>query len=527
MQKLVHMPLVHQFEWVYNLYIQIWKCRNESIRRIYKVKGKKTKAKKLKKSDITVVDTDVARKAVVATAMGNAMEWFDFGIYSYLVVIISEVFYSGIDDSYRLIFGFGTFAVAFLVRPIGGVVFGRLGDKLGRKKILALTLIMMAVATFSIGFIPSYESIGIWAPILLLLARLVQGFSTGGEYSGAMTFIAESAPDKRRGFMASGLEVGTLVGYIAGSGVVTILTYMLGDQAMLDWGWRIPFFIAGPIGIIGLYLRNHLEESPAFAKMEELKEEAETGSQSISLKEMLIYHRRPLIIAIILVFFYNVIDYTVLTYMPSHLSDVLGYGNTKGLLLILIVMFIMIPIVLLMGHYGDRIGNKRIIIGSLIGMVLLAIPAFKLIETGSNILVFFGLLIIAVLLSALQGTMPSQLPSLFFTEVRYSGLSITYNVSASLFGGTAPLLIAWLINITASTFAPAYYLMFAAVIGIIVVSIYVENTSGKPLRGDAPAVAEETEIKEVLEDMEALWWREEQQEIKERMEENNNETGDK
>ena len=484
-------------------------------------KDKKRKKKKLKKSDVTVVDTDVAKKAVVATAMGNAMEWFDFGIYSYLVGIISKVFYSGIDESYQLIFGFGTFAVAFLVRPIGGIVFGRLGDKIGRKKILAITLIMMAVATLSIGFIPSYASIGIAAPILLLLARLVQGFSTGGEYSGAMTFIAESSPDKRRGFMASGLEVGTLAGYIAGSGVVTLLTFILGDQAMLDWGWRIPFFIAGPIGIIGLYLRNHLEESPAFAKMEEQKDEAEQENASVSLKDMLIYHRKPLIIAIILVFFYNVIDYTVLTYMPSHLSDVLGYGNTKGLLLILIVMFIMIPIVLVMGHFGDRIGNKRVIITSLIGIVVLSIPAFMLIETGSNLLVFFGLLIIAVLLSALQGTMPSQLPSLFFTEVRYSGLSITYNVSASLFGGTAPLLIAWLINITATTFAPAFYLMFAAIVGIIVVSIFVENTSGKPLRGDAPAVAEEGEIKEAIEDEEALWWTEEKQEINERMEEDN------
>src|SRR5699024_4107411 len=165
-------------------------------------------------------------------------------------------------------------------------------------------------------------------------------------------------------------------------------TTLFRSQTMLDWGWRIPFFIAGPIGIIGLYLRNHLVESPAFAKMEEQKEEAEAeaASASVSLKNMLIYHRKPLIIAIILVFFYNVIDYTVLTYMPSHLSDVLGHGNTKGLLLILIVMFIMIPIVLIMGHFGDRIGNKRIIIGSLIGVVVLSVPAFMLIESGSNLL---------------------------------------------------------------------------------------------------------------------------------------------
>src|SRR5699024_10336354 len=161
---------------------------------------------------------------------------------------------------------------------------------------------------------------------------------------------------------------------------------------------------------------------------------------------------------------------------------------------------------------------------SLIGVVVLSVPAFMLIETGGNLTVFFGLLIVAVLLAALQGTMPSQLPSLFFTEVRYSGLSITYNVSASLFGGTAPLLIAWLINVTATTLAPAYYIVFASIIGLIVVSIFVKNTSGKPLRGDAPAVEEEEEISEVLEDMdEALWWSEEKQEIDQRIQEYNEE----
>ncbi|HLR03388.1 MAG TPA: MFS transporter [Virgibacillus sp.] len=485
-------------------------------------KHKRKKKPRLKKSDVTVVDSQVAKKAVVATAMGNAMEWFDFGIYSYLVGIISVVFFSGVPEAYQMVFTFGTFAVAFLVRPIGGIVFGMLGDRLGRKKILAITLVMMAISTLCIGLIPSYSSIGITAPILLLVARLVQGFSTGGEYSGAMTFIAESAPDKRRSFMSSGLEVGTLVGYIGGSGLVTLLTFMLGDEIMHDWGWRIPFFIAGPIGFIGLYLRNHLEESPAFAKMEEKKEEAEEEKESVSLKEMLVYHRRPLLLAVILVFFYNAIDYTVLTYMPSHLSEVLGYGNTKGLLLILIVMFIMIPIVLLMGYFGDRLGNKRVIQTSLIGVVILSVPAYLLIETGSNTLVFFGLLIVAVLLAALQGTMPSQLPSLFFTEVRYGGLSMTYNVSASLFGGTAPLLISGVISLTGSTLVPAYYMIFASLIGIVVVSFFVKDTSGKPLRGAAPAVEEEHEISDVLEDDDSLWWSEEKQEIDQRIEEYEN-----
>ncbi|MBS4197805.1 MFS transporter [Lederbergia citri] len=479
---------------------------------------KKRKKYKVHKDDITVIDKDIAKKAVVATSLGNAMEWFDFGIYSYLVVIIGKVFYSGVSDSAQLVFSFGTFAVAFLVRPIGGMFFGMLGDRLGRKRILAVTLIMMSIATFLIGLIPVYSTIGIAAPILLLIARLVQGFSAGGEYAGAMTFIAESTPDKKRGFMASGLEVGTLAGYIGGAGLVTILTFALGSETMLNWGWRIPFLIAGPIGIIGLYLRNHLEESPAFAAMEEKIEETQ-NKPHVSMKELFLYHRRSLLMCLVLVFFYNVIDYTVLTYMPSHLTGVLGYGDTKGLLLIIIVMFIMIPTVLAIGYFGDRVGNKKIIQASLIGITLLSIPSFLLIGSGNNWLVFLGLLILGVFLAAIKATMTSQLPSLFFTEVRYGGLAITYNISASLFGGTAPLLISWLISITANQLIPAYYLIFVSLIGIVVVTLFLKNTSGKPLRGSPPAVAEKHEIKEVIEEMdEALWWSAEKQKIDKKIE---------
>ena len=484
-------------------------------------KGKKfSKNKKrttLDKEDITIVDTKVAKQAVIATALGNAMEWFDFGIYSYLAVTIGKVFFPEMTGSVQLVYTFATFAVAFLVRPIGGMFFGMLGDRLGRKKILAVTLILMAFATLMIGLIPSYETIGVTASILLLVARLIQGFSTGGEYSGAMTFIAESTPDKKRGIFSSGLEVGTLVGYIAGSGVVTLLTYILGSQAMLDWGWRIPFLIAAPIGLIGLYLRSHLEETPAFEAME--KENSEDNPH-VSMKDILVYHKRPLIVGMIIVFFYNVVDYTVLTYMPSHLSAVLGYGETTGLLLILIVMFIMIPIVLLMGYFGDQMGNKRVIQIGLIGVILLAIPSFLFIGSGNNWLVFVGLMILAIFLASFQGTMPSLLPSLFFTNVRYGGLAITYNISTSLFGGTAPLLVSWLISVTASRLVPAYYLMLSCFIGIIVMTFFVKDASGKPLRGSMPAVEEKHEIPEILEEPEeALWWTDEKKKIDEKIDE--------
>ncbi|GAA0608836.1 MFS transporter [Virgibacillus siamensis] len=477
-------------------------------------KLKRKKKNELTENDVTVVDKDVAKKAVVATGIGNAMEWFDFGIYSYLAATIGKIFFPEMEGSTQLVFSFATFSIAFLVRPLGGMFFGSLGDKIGRKKVLAITLIMMAFATLSIGLIPTYASIGLTAPILLLVARLIQGFSTGGEYSGAMTFISESTPDSRRGVMSSGLEVGTLIGYIGGSGIVTLLTFVLGSDTMLDWGWRIPFLIAAPIGIIGFYLRTHLEETPAFEKMEEQKEESEEKSRHVPLKDLVLYHRKALLMGLILVLFYNVIDYTILTYMPSHLTAVLGYGQTKGLLLILIVMFIMIPIVLLMGYFGDRIGNKRIIQSSLIGFILLAVPSFMLIDTNTTILVFIGIMIMAILLAALMGTMPSQLPSLFFTEVRYGGLALTYNISVSLFGGTAPLVVSWMVNISGSHLAPAFYVIFVSLIGIVVVSLFLKKTSGKPLRGSPPAIAEEENLQETISnDNDELWWTKEKDRI--------------
>lgn len=483
-------------------------------------KLKKQSKLKLKRDDITVVDTESARKAVVATAVGNGMEWFDFGIYSYLAATIGQVFFPEASGPMQLVYSFATFAVAFIVRPIGGIFFGMLGDRIGRKKVLAITLIMMAVATLCIGLIPGYASIGSWATVLLLIARLVQGFSTGGEYSGAMTFIAESTPDKKRGFLSSGLEVGTLVGFIAGAGLVTLLTFILGEETMLEWGWRLPFFLSAPIGLIGFYLRNNLEETPAFEAMEENKSDKDDFA---SVKDVLQFHWRPILVGMLVVFFYNVVNYTVLSYMPSHLTTVLGYGEVEGLLLIVIVMVVMIPIVLLMGYFSDRIGAKKIILGGLIGLVLLTVPSFMLIGSGNTILVFLGLLILAVFSSSFQGTMPAFLPSLFFTNVRNGALAITYNISASLFGGTTPLIVSWLISVTMDRLVPAYYVIFASIVGIIVVTIFLKETSGKALRGSPPAVAEKAEIKEILEEPEeALWWHDEKNEIEERIEDTSN-----
>ncbi|MGC4379041.1 MFS transporter [Fictibacillus sp. Mic-4] len=464
----------------------------------------------LKKEDITIVNTKLAKQSVIATSLGNAMEWFDFGLYSYLAVTIGKVFFPEIDPSDQLIYALATFAIAFISRPIGGLVFGMLGDRFGRKKVLSLTLIMMALATLSIGLIPSYASIGTVAPVLLMMARLIQGFSTGGEYAGAMTFIAESTPDKKRGFMSSGLEVGSLIGFCAGASLVTLMTFLLGSERMVDWGWRIPFLIAGPLGFIGLYFRSRLEETPAFKAMVKAEEEEKHRA---SLKEIVTDHWKPLLICVGIVLFYNTVNYMLLTYMPAYLTQELHFGETKGLMLLIIVMVITMPIILAFGYWSDRIGRNRIIKGALIGIVLLSIPIFMMIGNGNSFIVFCGVLLLSGLLAAFQGTLPATLPSLFFTKVRYGSLAITYNVSTSLFGGTTPLIIAWLVSITKNRMFPAFYLMAVCLFGLIIVSCFVKETAGKSLRGCQPIVEDPDEVKEVLKNpARALWWKEEDHE---------------
>jgi MHS family proline/betaine transporter-like MFS transporter len=209
------------------------------------------------------------KRAIGAAAIGNCMEWFDFGVYSYVAATIGRVFFPAHNPTSELLSSFGTFAVAFVARPFGGLFFGPLGDKVGRQAVLATTILLMAASTFIVGVLPSYAEIGVWAPILLIIARLVQGFSTGGEYGGAATFMVEYAPDKNRGFLCSWLEFGTLSGFSLGAGLVTLFTFLLPAPDMHSWGWRIPFLLAAPLGVVGLYLRLKLEDTPAYQGLEE------------------------------------------------------------------------------------------------------------------------------------------------------------------------------------------------------------------------------------------------------------------
>ncbi|TCW85596.1 proline/glycine betaine transporter ProP [Burkholderia sp. SRS-46] len=438
--------------------------------------------------DVTIVNQALLRRAVGAMALGNAMEWFDFGVYSYIAVTLGKVFFPSSNPSAQLIATFGTFAAAFLVRPIGGMVFGPLGDRIGRQRVLAMTMIMMAAGTFAIGLIPGYASIGIMAPALLLVARLVQGFSTGGEYGGAATFIAEFATDKRRGFAGSFLEFGTLAGYILGAGTVAALTASLSQEQLLAWGWRVPFFIAGPLGLVGLYIRMKLEETPAFKKEAEAREADEKTRPKQPFVPLLAQQWRPLLQCVGLVLIFNVTDYMALSYLPSYLSATLHFNESNGLFLVLLVMVLMMPMTLFAGHLSDRVGRKPVMMFGCVGLLVLAIPALLLVRTGAMLPVFGGMLILGALLSTFTGVMPSALPALFPTKIRYGALAIGFNVSVSLFGGTTPLVAAWLVDRTGDLMMPAYYLMGASVIGIVSV-LALRETARQPLLGSGPSVA--------------------------------------
>ncbi|WP_323138377.1 glycine betaine/L-proline transporter ProP [Streptomyces sp. NBC_01571] len=438
-------------------------------------------------TEVTVTDPALVKRAVKAAALGNAMEWFDFGVYSYIAVTLGKVFFPSGNPTAQLLSTFGAFAAAFLVRPLGGMVFGPLGDRIGRQKVLALTMIMMAAGTFAIGLIPSYATIGVGAPLLLLAARLVQGFSTGGEYAGASTFIAEYAPDKKRGFFGSWLEFGTLAGYIGGAGLVTLMTAFLSTEDLLAWGWRVPFLIAGPMGVIGLYLRMRLEETPAFAAELEKASKKEKDRPKVPLRVMLAGQWRALLLCVGLVLVFNVTDYMLLSYMPSYLTSELKYDETHGLLVVLGVMALMMIVQPFAGALTDRIGRRPVIAAGCAGFLALSVPAILLIRQGSLLAVALGMGALGLLLVCFTSAMPAALPALFPTKVRYGSLSIGFNVSFSLFGGTTPLVVTALIGATGNMMMPAYYMMAAAVIGGVAVW-FMSESAGRPLPGSAPAV---------------------------------------
>ena len=450
--------------------------------------------------DIPIVGNKELRKVICAAGLGNAIEWFDFSVYGFLAVIIGHTFFASAPQSVQLIASLATFSIPFLFRPMGGAIFGYLGDKYGRKNILSFTIILMSASTFAIGLIPSYATIGVFAPLLLLLAKIIQGLSVGGEYAGAVVFVSEYSPDRKRGFMASWLDFGSIAGFLVGALVVSTISLVIGQDAMGNWGWRIPFFISLPLGLIGLYLRKSLDESPTYEAQnnnsaeEEEQEKVETTSVGTIIKENL----NGIVISCLLVVAVNSTYYMLLTYMPNFLSVNLGYSYDHGVLIIIVVMAFMLLVQPLVGFLSDKIGRKPFLFIGSVGQFFLAIPAFYMVMHHNVFMIAGGIAILAVLLCCFIGVMASILPALFPTDVRFRTLAICFNI-AVLIAGLTPPIAAWLVETLQSLYMPAYYLMVVAVFGFIA-AVKMPETANRPLKDATPVASSKTEAKEVLQE---------------------------
>ncbi len=427
-----------------------------------------------------IVDADAStlRRAVGASAIGNATEWFDYGIYAYGVTYISAALFPG-SASEATLFALATFAISFLVRPLGGFIWGPLGDKLGRKQILAITILLMSGATVCVGLVPNYSAIGWVAPAVLILLRMIQGFSTGGEYGGAATFMAEYAPDKRRGFFGSFLEFGTIAGFSLGAALMLGFSIGLGDERMHAWGWRIPFFVALPLGLIGLYLRNRMEDTPVFRELEEKGQSEHEATTAI--KDLLVKYWKPVLLLGGLVIALNVCNYTLLSYMPTYLQQQIGLSANGSIAVPLIGQLCMMVLIPFAGALSDRVGRKPLWWVSLIGLFVMSIPMYLLM--GVNFLgAIVGFAVLGVLYVAQLATISATFPAMFPTHVRYAGFAISYNVATSLFGGTAPLVNDAVVQATGNVLFPAFYMMGSCVIGMIAL-VFVTETVGCSIRG--------------------------------------------
>ncbi|WP_460772404.1 MFS transporter [Microbacterium sp. GXF7504] len=464
-------------------------------------------APRLEVDDVIVVDKPRVRTAISGTVVGNFMEWFDFGIYGYLAVTLAAVFTADLPEPWGLLVTLLGFAVSFLVRPIGGLVLGPLGDRIGRQRVLFLTMAMMAAATALIGVLPTSAQIGLWAIVPLYVLKMIQGFSTGGEYAGATTYVSEFSPDRTRGFWSSWLDVGSYVGFAAGASVVAltslVTTNLWGEDAMVDFGWRIPFLVAIPLGIVAIWFRLRIPETPTFEHEQEVTDTAHVDTAHDPMARhgvlgILRHHWREVLIGIAIVAATNTAGYALTSYMPTYLESVVGVSNLGAAVATVPVLLVMSACLPLIGRLSDRIGRKPVYLIAAGSTIVLMVPAFAVMQIGEEWAVFVALAMVAIPVAFYVAVAASALPALFPTASRFGAMAIAYNVSVSLFGGTTPLFSQGLIELTGNTYMPAFYIMFFAAIGALAL-LAMRETAKRPLLGSVPAVETEAEAEDLVE----------------------------
>lgn len=402
-------------------------------------------------------------RTVVTSMIGTLFEWYDFALFGYFAPVIGKLFFPSFDSITQLLAAYGAFAAGYLARPLGGLFFGYIGDKYGRKKALVLTMILMAIPTVIIGFLPTYNNIGIMASILLISLRLLQGISMGGNYSGSITFTTEHSPEKNRGLIGSFAVTSCLLGLLLGSGTAALCSTIFDAVALENWGWRIPFLSGVLICFIGYYIRRTVPESPAY---EAAKKSGELIANPI--KTLFRDYSGVLLSMVVIVMLHDLSFYILFMYMPTHMSEFLFMEKSTALTVNTVNMIFVIIFTIGAAWLSDRYGRRKIMGIAAVLFVIGTIPLLMVVNSSANNLlyIFLAQTLLAVGVGGYFGPLPAFMVEAFPTKIRSSAISATTNISGPIFGGTAPLVVTFLINLTGTNMVPAYYLTAGAVLSL-------------------------------------------------------------
>ncbi|MGE6486858.1 MFS transporter [Paenisporosarcina sp. NPDC076898] len=410
------------------------------------------------------MDKKQTRRVLIASLVGSSIEWFDYFLYGTVAALVfNQLFFVNEDPTVGLLLAYASFALAFFIRPFGGVIFSHIGDRIGRKKTLVLTLSLMGVATFGMGLLPTYQAIGVWAPILLITLRLVQGLGIGGEWGGALLLAVEYAPPEKRGLFGSIPQMGVTIGMLMGTVALWVMT-LLPEESFMTWGWRVPFILSALLVIFGLWIRKGIDETPEFKKVQE------SGDiPKLPIVDTLKYHWREVLIAIGAKVVETAPFYIFSTFVVSYATTNLGFTRTSTLTAVMIATVVTTILIPIMGNLSDKVGRKKLYVAGAVGMALFAFPYFWMIQQGSVALLIIatviGLGIIWAPITAVLGTMFSEI---FDAKVRYTGISLGYQIGAAIAGGTAPLVATALLARFDNSYVPvALYIVFTALISLV------------------------------------------------------------
>ncbi|MDG4850050.1 MFS transporter [Peribacillus frigoritolerans] len=416
------------------------------------------------------------RRILIASLVGSSIEWFDYFLYGTVsALVFNQLFFVNEDPTIGLLLSYASFALAFFIRPFGGVIFSHIGDRIGRKKTLVLTLSLMGVATFGMGLLPTYQAVGIWAPILLITLRLVQGLGIGGEWGGALLLAVEYAPAEKRGLFGAIPQMGVTIGMLLGTVALSIMT-LLPENAFMTWGWRIPFIFSALLVFFGLWIRKGIDETPSFKKVKESGE-----VPKLPIVETLKNYWREVLIAVGAKVVETAPFYIFSTFVVSYATANLGFSRTATLTAVMIATIITTILIPIMGNLSDKIGCKKLFIGGTIGMALFAFPYFWLLQQKSVLLLIvatvIGLGVIWAPITAVLGTMFSEI---FDAKIRYTGITLGYQIGAALAGGTAPLVATALLDRFNNSYVPvAIYIIFASVLSLAAIWAVKDRSNQK------------------------------------------------